>query len=108
MITKSTIQNVRQFCKPAVESGIIPADQFNELVRLARKSQDGENDTSPKETHLLTVQQVAWKLNCSTKTVHRLRNAGTLRAVYLTSSRKSLRFHSEDVETVMKGGVSYE
>ena len=102
MIAKTTLNHVKTFCKPGVEAGIIPPDQFKELLTLAKASQ-GHDPAEKPELHILTVSQVADKLQCSTRTVHRMRDTGRLQGVYLTQSRKSLRFSSEAVEKLMQG-----
>lgn len=103
MIAKTTLTHVKTFCKPGLEAGIIPADQFKELLKLAKTAQGNEPADRP-DRRMLTVSQVAEKLQCSTRTVHRMRDLGRLEGVYLTQSKKSLRFDSEAVEKLMAGG----
>jgi excisionase family DNA binding protein len=101
MVSTTTIHHVRTFCKPAIETGIIPSDQFQELMKLAKSSHG--TDQTQGERKMLTVNQVASVLACSTRTVHRMKDTGRLPGVYLTKSRKSLRFRSDAVEAVMEG-----
>ena len=100
MITENTIRAVKQFVKPGIESGLIPRDQFEEMVKAAR-SRDGKPEKPQLE--MLTVKKVAEIFDCSAKTVFRMRDSGSLKGVYLTDSRKSLRFARSEIERVIEG-----
>ncbi len=91
MITENAIRTVRQFAKPGIESGLIPRDQFDEIIAAARThATKGADSPKRKQVEMLTVKKVAEILNCSTKTVFRMRDSGALKGIYLTDSRKSL------------------
>lgn len=99
MLSKNTIQLVKSFCKPGVDTGVIPHDEFKELLTLARQENCQEN----QPRHYLTTNEVAERLHCSTKTVHRMREAGKIRGVFLTDSKKSLRIPEDELELLGKG-----
>ncbi len=100
MITKTTIATIRQFCKPGIDTGLIPSDQFQELLKLVKNS--GADDR-PDRPNMLTVKQVAVMLHCSTKSIHRMRQAGRLRGTYLNASKKSLRFPEKAIRDLVEG-----
>ncbi len=101
MITENTIRSVKQFVKPGIESGLIPREQFDLMVKAARGN-DSRKEPKRYPAEMLTVKKVAEILNCSTKTVYRMRDNGTLKGVYLTESRKSLRFSMKGIEKLIE------
>jgi excisionase family DNA binding protein len=104
MITQTTITTIRQFCKPAIDAGVIPADQFRELITLAKQDSGGAAQAAT-DKRMLTVAQVADQLQCSTKTVHRMKTSGRLPGTYLTASRKSLRFSQKALDALIEEGT---
>ncbi len=107
MISVNTIQAIRQFCRPAIDAGVIPPDQFRELIALA-KTTTSEQSTmerpAPVPARMLTAGQVAKMLNCSVKSVYRMKNDKRLPGLYLTDSKKSLRFSEKKINSLFEEG----
>jgi len=103
MITKSTIAHVKSFMKPAAEAGLIPPDQYRELLTALRHTANPP-PAKPDREHLLRTADVAELLNCCDKTVLRLGDRGRLTKVYLTPGNpKSLRFRAAEVDAITTG-----
>lgn len=95
MVTQKTVNFIQQFCRPGIESGMIPREQLDEMINaVTTEKSDAEVRARPR---MLSAKQVAELLNCSTTTVHRMKSSGRLKGVHLTESRKSLRFPLSEI-----------
>ena len=103
-----TVNHIETFAKPAVETGLIPKEEYRAAFRaLRREMQDGRKSTDQAEEPeaMLSASKVARLLDCSTRTVFRLADSGKLERVYLKPGvNKSIRFRKSDVFRLMREG----
>jgi hypothetical protein len=96
MLNINIINTIRQFCRPAVESGLMAKSDLNIAISTLRDSVSGSGAGAPVE--LMKTSEVAEILKVHPRTVRRYADEGLLERVYLNpNSPKSLRFRSTDV-----------
>lgn len=103
MICKNTIKTVQALCQPAVDAGLIPSNEFKELIKSA-KQPDQEGKEPEPELKLFTRKEAAAKLKVSTRQLDRYHEAGYLR--YVRIGTRALRIPAESLFSYMKNGIS--
>jgi len=105
--TPATVTHFETFTKPAVQSGVIPRNEWVAAIKtLKRQIGKGNNEQKEeKREELLTYEQAAKWCRVSKKTLSRMVRQGLLSPVRLDpNSRKSIRFKKTDIENLIEGG----
>lgn len=86
-------------CNPNVraQSGLYEVDPVQQFLTLAGRGEPSSSGTSPEELSLLTVEQLADRLNVSTKTISRWRNQGLVARSFCRDGRHRVGFAHQDV-----------
>ena len=102
MVCKNTLDTVRSLCKPAVDAGLIPVNEFKELLKSA-KLPDQESKEAEPELKLFTRKEAAEKLKISTRQLDRYHEAGHLR--YIRIGARALRIPADSLFSYMETGI---
>ena len=89
MVTKETIQLVRNQIKPLVDAGLIPSDEFRELLTLSKQSTAGECRGNRKP-EACSRKEAAERLGVSLRTLDRLIFEGDIQARRIGKRRVSI------------------
>lgn len=90
MVSQITINRVREFCIPALSSGLIDESELNELLNSSTNKQ------IQKESIFFTKREVAEKLRVSIRQLDRLHDRGLIQ--YLKAGLRSVRIPSESLD----------
>lgn len=102
MVCKNTLDTVRSLCRPAVDAGLIPANEFKELLKNAKLPGQESKETEP-EMKLFTRKEAAEKLKISTRQLDRYHKAGCLR--YIRIGPRALRIPADSLFSYMESGM---
>lgn len=110
-ITETTAEVLVPFIKTLAAAGTLPKVEANAAAAVLREAaKPGAAANLPPRTYgqLLMVKEVARRLDCSSRTVSRMLDDGTLTRRYLREGRaKSLRIAASEVEALTcKGEVA--
>jgi len=106
-ITATTAEVLVAFIKMLAAAGILPKAEANAAVavlREAAKPGPARQPATATGPQLLTVKEVARRLDCSRRTVARMLDDGTLTRVFLRPGRaKSMRIGAAQVAALASG-----
>ena len=104
MISQDTLNKVQQFCTPAITAGLIPENEFKELL------QSGTSPLLPQplDPNLLTKKRTAQLLTISIRHLDRLHDKGKIE--YIRVGEKAIRIPEKSLKNylecnVKRGGV---
>lgn len=95
----AVLQTLEKLGPLATQAGLLTREQLRETQRALRKAMCAPEPAAPVRG--LPVREVADRLGMSRKTVHRMIAAGSLPAVRVTGSRKSLRVPESAVNALL-------
>ena len=98
--SNNTLQEIKNFCAPGINAGLISEKEFKELYKLA-KSQESDTTTKP-ELQLFTRKEAADKLKISIRQLDRYHEAGYIK--YIRIGIRALRIPSESLFYFMEHG----
>jgi len=107
-ISQDTARTAGEFLRTMGTTGALPRSEAAAAAAILRQAAKNQRQEGRPQTagSLLTAGKVAQRLNCSSKTVLRMADAGQLTRRYLRpGNAKSLRFSEAEIEALCGVGT---
>ena len=97
MISNNTLSRLQEASAPFVSAGLIPAEEFKQLLTIAKKSQE---ECKPEPLCLITRDQAAKILGISDRGLDRLIRQSTIPCVRV--GKRSVRIDRRKIENYVE------
>jgi excisionase family DNA binding protein len=103
-VSPKTIKTVRALCQASIELGIIPENEFKQLLKNSKIAPVPEEKANPPPLELLTKKEAAKKLKISVRQLDRLHKDGFIKYVKVGARGKRI-LNQNLTEFILNGEI---